>query len=81
MGAQQCHMKPKVSNGAAGLLLTTHLVFFLCHVLISSDLQISVNEVFYGFEKAYHMVKKHATWPKGTPHSKVVCPYIPHDIY
>ncbi len=34
-------------------------------VLILSDLQISYIEVFFGIEKAYHVVKKHTTWSWG----------------
>ncbi len=63
--AQQCHTSLKVKCGAADSsqrvgydsMYHTKLVFFLCHILMSSDLSISYIEAFCAFENAYHMVQ------------------------
>ncbi len=58
------------------------LVFFLFYGFIHfwhSDILNEI-DIFCGFEKAYHIVKK------GIPHGQkiyqmvMICPYIPHDI-
>ncbi len=58
-----------------GVLLHKTEGFLYVMVLIISALQISEIEVCCGFEKAYHMTKKHTTWSCGS------MPYIPHDNY
>ncbi len=92
LGAQQCHRKPKVEYGAAGFTRSgvwphvSHPFGCLCMPWFWSNLTFKYIQKWSflwscGFEKAYHIVKTHTTWPKGIQNGHVVCPYILYDTY